>query len=57
MKHMVQVLCYTGRGFDTAFRPGRIAAQSHHVQGHAVGRCTPLGLEQVVYTPIRFTSA
>lgn len=47
---MIQVLCYTGRGFDTCWRPASIATQV--VKGT---ESTSYGLPSFAYyTPIRF---
>lgn len=40
---MVQVLCYTGRGFDTCWRPGSVA---RNMVENAMG--------DAVFSPIRF---
>lgn len=49
---MIQVLCYTGRGFDTCWRPASIA---ENVVVLGVEGCPWFGLcPGEPYTPIRF---
>lgn len=44
---MIQVLCYTGRGFDTCWRPASVA--TNVVESYAVPTAAS-------FTPIRFFS-